>query len=148
MEDSSEKPLKFASCSLSPGEKKYAQLDKGLAIVFGVKKFHKYLLGQKFIIHFQIDHKPLKYLFSATCPVFPLASAQIQRQGYCVSMSISYKPGENHKVQPCIIVIVLGNVYTKHEVLANQNQYPCISSLFSLKYNLKTDSKTTPHADP
>ena len=36
----------FASTSLSPAEKKYAQLEKeGLAIVLGVKRFQQYLYG-------------------------------------------------------------------------------------------------------
>jgi len=47
MEDGSEKPIAFASRSLAPAEKKYSQLDKeGLAIVFGVKKFHQNLFGR------------------------------------------------------------------------------------------------------
>ena len=71
LEDGSEKPVAFASRSLSPAEKKYAQLDKeGLAIVFGVKKFHGYLLGCKLVIH--SDQKSLQYLFSETRPVPPL----------------------------------------------------------------------------
>ena len=46
-----EKPIAFASRSLTAAEKKYAQLDKeGLAIVFGVRKFHDYLFGRKFKI--------------------------------------------------------------------------------------------------
>ena len=98
LEDGSEKPVAFASRSLSPAEKKYAQLDKeGLAIVFGVKKFHGYLLGRKFVIH--SDHKPLQYLFSETRPVPPLASARIQRWALTLSAydyTISYKPGERH----------------------------------------------------
>ena len=39
--DEGERPVAFASRSLSVAEKKYAHLDKeGLAIIFGVKKFH------------------------------------------------------------------------------------------------------------
>ena len=59
-----EKPIAFASRSLSPAEKKYAHLDKeGLAIIFGVKKFHDYLFGQKFEI--RSDHKPLQHIFDS-----------------------------------------------------------------------------------
>jgi len=42
LEEGVTKPIAFASRSLSPAEKKYSQLDKeGLAIVFGVQKFHQ-----------------------------------------------------------------------------------------------------------
>ena len=58
------KPITYASCSLHPAEKRYSQLDKdGLAIVFGVKKYHHYLFGRTFTIC--SDHKPLQHLFSA-----------------------------------------------------------------------------------
>ena len=78
MEDRSERPVAFASRSLSVAERKYDQVEKeGLAIVFTVKKFRDYLLGQKFII--RSDHKPLQYLFSEMRPVPPMASARIQR---------------------------------------------------------------------
>ena len=40
MEDGSEKPVVFASRSLAPAERKYAQLDKDtLAIIFDIKSF-------------------------------------------------------------------------------------------------------------
>ena len=65
MEDGSEKPVAFASRTLAPAVKKYAQLDKAaLAIIFGVKKFHQYLFGRQFTIY--SDHKPLQYLFNET----------------------------------------------------------------------------------
>ena len=58
LEDGSERPIAFASRSLSPAGKGYAQLDKeALAIVFGVTKFHVYLYGHSFTIH--SDHKAL-----------------------------------------------------------------------------------------
>ena len=98
MDDGSEKPVAFASRSVAPAEKKYAQLEKeGLAIVFGVKKFNQYLLGRKFVI--LSDHKPLQHLFSASRPVPPLASARIQRWALTLGAydySIEYKPGPEH----------------------------------------------------
>ena len=98
MEDGSEKPIAFASRTLAPAEKRYAQLDKeALAIIFGVKKFHQYLFGRRFTIY--SDHKPLQYLLNETKPVPTMASARIQRWALTLSAYdyvISYKPGVQH----------------------------------------------------
>ena len=97
-EDGSDRPVAYASRSLSPAERKYAQLEKeGLAIVFGVKKFHQYLLGRKFTI--LSDHKPLRHLFSESRPIPPMASARIQRWALTLSAydyAIEYRPGDKH----------------------------------------------------
>ena len=46
MDDGTEKPIAYASRSLAPAEKKYSQLDKeALAIVFGVKSFTSFSMG-------------------------------------------------------------------------------------------------------
>ena len=98
VENGVEKPVAFASRTLSPAERNYAQLEKeGLAIIFGVRKFHDYLFGRQFSIH--SDHKPLQSIFSESRPVPPLASARIQRWALTLSMydyTISYKPGDKH----------------------------------------------------
>ncbi|XP_063861687.1 uncharacterized protein LOC135101528 [Scylla paramamosain] len=92
-----EKPIAFASRSLSIAERKYAQVEKeGLAIIFGVKKFHNYLYGR----HFEIisDHQPLKSLFNETRPVPVMASSRIQRWALTLSAyeyTITHKPGKN-----------------------------------------------------
>ena len=96
--DGQERPIAFASRSLGAAEKKYSQLEKeGLAIVFGVKKFHMYLFGR----HFEIvsDHKPLQHLFHHTRGTPTMASARIQRWALTLGgydYSISYKPGDKH----------------------------------------------------
>ena len=76
--DEKDRPIAFASRSIAAAERNYSQLEKeGLAIVFGVKKFHQYLFGRHFTI--TSDHKPLQHLFKETSPTPPLASARIQR---------------------------------------------------------------------
>ena len=95
LQDGSERPIAFASRSLSPAEKGYAQLDKeALAIVFGVTKFHVYLYGHAFTIY--SDHKPLQHLFNPSKAISTMASARIQRWALLLSSyryTVSYKPG-------------------------------------------------------
>ena len=94
--DGTEKPIAFASRTLSSAERKYSQLDKeALAIVFGVKRFHHYLFGRSFSI--ASDHKPLQHLLSESRSVPTMASARLQRWALTLSAyhyTITYRPGE------------------------------------------------------
>ena len=77
--DGVERPVFFASRTLTSAEKNYSQLEKeALAMTYALRKFHYYLWGQK---NFTVitDHKPLLGIFSATKPIPPLASGRIQR---------------------------------------------------------------------
>ncbi len=98
MDDGTEHPVAFASRSLSPAERKYAQLDKeALAIVFGVKRFHHYLFGRTFTI--LSDHQPLKHLLGENRGIPAMASARIQRWALTLSAynyRIVFKPGSLH----------------------------------------------------
>ena len=59
--DGTERPVGFASRTLTQAERNYLHLDKeALAIIFGVKKYHHYLYGRRFVI--KTDHKPLTHL--------------------------------------------------------------------------------------
>ena len=73
MEDGLERPIAFTSRTLSLAEQKYSQVEKGLAIIFAIKKFHQYLYGHHFTI--DSDHQPLKYLLSESRQVPTMASS-------------------------------------------------------------------------
>ena len=84
MDNDKERPVAFASRTLKPAEKKYSQLEKeGLAIIFAVNKFHRYIYGRHFII--ESDHKPLSFLFSELKGIPVLASSRIQRWSLTLS---------------------------------------------------------------
>ena len=57
--DNTERPIAFGSRTLNKHEKMYSQLDKeGVAIIFGVKKFHQYIYGRRFILEQTTKHFP------------------------------------------------------------------------------------------
>ena len=58
-----DRPIAFASRSLTSAEKKYSHIEKeALVLVFGVTKFRKYLLGRTFTL--LTDHRSLVNLLS------------------------------------------------------------------------------------
>ena len=71
--DGSEKPIAYASRTLSSAEKNYAQVEKeALALIFGLSKFHQYLYGRTFIL--QTDHKPLTTILGPTQGSYSLSN--------------------------------------------------------------------------
>jgi len=76
--DGSERPVAFASRTLTSSEKNYAQVEKeALSLIFGVKHFHSYLYGRQFTI--VTDHKPLTAILSPSKGIPSLAAARLQR---------------------------------------------------------------------
>ncbi|RXN30262.1 putative protein K02A2.6-like protein [Labeo rohita] len=78
MNDGTERPIAFASRSLSTAEKNYAQIDReALRLVWGVKRFNQYLYGNEFTL--VTDHQPLVSIFSPQKGVPLTAAARMQR---------------------------------------------------------------------
>ncbi|KAJ8332745.1 hypothetical protein SKAU_G00425340 [Synaphobranchus kaupii] len=98
MRDGTERPIGFMSRTLTPAENNYSQLDKeGLAVLFGVQRFHKYIYGRKFTIC--TDHKPLLSLFSEVKAVPSMVSPRVQRWAVTLrayEYVMVYKAGKDH----------------------------------------------------
>ncbi|GFU16485.1 uncharacterized protein K02A2.6 [Trichonephila clavipes] len=74
--DGSERPIAFASRTLSGSEKKYSQIDKeALSIVWAVRKFYLYLKGRRFTLI--TDHKPLIAIFGSKRGLPVLAATRL-----------------------------------------------------------------------
>ncbi|XP_022101226.1 uncharacterized protein LOC110984905 [Acanthaster planci] len=97
--DGSERPISFASRTLTSSEKNYAQYEKeGLGIIFWLKKFHKYLQGRHFSI--VTDHEPLVALFGDKKSSSPMASARTTRWHMILSAyeyDIIHKEDKKHQ---------------------------------------------------
>ena len=87
------KPIAYASSALSETQQRYSQIEKEtLAIVFGCKKFHQYIYGQKVVV--ESDHKPLQSIFKKGIHEMParLQNFLFQLQKY--DLDIVFKPGK------------------------------------------------------
>ena len=63
-EDGMTKPVALTSRTLLLAEKNYSQIEKeGIAIIFAVKKFHRFVHRRKFAL--QMDHHPLLSIFGS-----------------------------------------------------------------------------------
>ena len=98
MPDESEKPIAFASCTLTKAERNYSQLEKeALSIIFGIQKFHQYLYGRKFTL--VTDHKPLVTILNPRKGIPSLAATRLQRWALILASyqyEIEFKPTDKH----------------------------------------------------
>ena len=73
-----EQVISYASRTLSAGERNHLQIvKKALAIIFGLKKYDKYLMDMHFTLY--TDHKPFVRFFDPKQAISSNAAARIQR---------------------------------------------------------------------
>ncbi len=96
--DGTEKPIAFASRSQTTAERIYAQIDhEALSLIWGVKKFHHYLYGQRFTLI--TDHQPLVSIFNVQKGFSLMALARLQRWSLFLGVhqyDIEYKGTKLH----------------------------------------------------
>ena len=98
-----ERPIAFASRTLLPSERNYAQIEKeALSLVFGTQKFHQYIYGCQFTLI--TDHRPLTTIFGDKRGIPPVAAARLQRWAILLSAYHYYiiiKPTKSHANADC-----------------------------------------------
>ena len=90
------KPVAYASRSMTDAETKYAQIEKELlAILFGMERFLQYTYGKEVIV--ESDHKPIEMIHQKSLASSPprLKGMLLRLQRY--TYTVRYKPGpERH----------------------------------------------------
>ena len=96
--DGTDQPIAYASRTLTQSERNYAQIEReALSIIFGIKRFHKYLYGREFVLI--TDHKPLTTILGPKQGIPPLAAARMQRWALILSAyhyEIQFRPTKQH----------------------------------------------------
>ena len=87
------KPMAFASKSLSSTEQRYANIERELlAIVFRCERFHTYIYGKNFSI--ESDHKPLEMIQQKPLTAAPSCLQRMLLRLQTYDAKITYLPGK------------------------------------------------------
>ena len=125
MEDGSEKPIPYASRTLSSSERNYAKAEKeALAMIFTVKKFHKYLCGRAFTL--VADHKPLTSILGVQFGIPTLAAARLQRWALILAAyqyKLLYRKSSDHANADAFSRLPSGNSQEGEEPLVCQVRF-------------------------
>lgn len=93
-----ERPIAFASRSLTKAEKNYSQIDKeATAIFWGLKKFFQYCYGRR--ITLITDHKPLTKIFHPNKDLPAMSAVRLLHYANFLSgfdYDIQYRPTKEH----------------------------------------------------
>ena len=96
--DGVDRPIEFVSRTLKPAERNYSQIEReALAIVWAVKRFHRYLYARQFVLC--TDHRPLEMIFDPYKSLSEVVSNRIQRWGIFLTSyryTVEFRPTGKH----------------------------------------------------
>ena len=95
------KPVAFASRSLTECEKRYAQIEKEmLAVVFGLEHFYYYVYGR--LVTVETDHKPLESIIQKPLSAAPPRLQRMLLRAIKYNVNLVYKPGKEMHVSDAL----------------------------------------------
>ena len=134
-------PIAYTSRTLNKAEQNYSTTERELcAIIWGVKQFRPYLLGQEFNII--TDHRALTWLFNVKDPGSRLTRWRLKLEEY--QYQIQYKPGCNNTNADALSRI---RVTTRAQTLRNE-QIPESSENTEATENPKPTNTTESTENP
>ncbi|UYV63174.1 K02A2.6-like, partial [Cordylochernes scorpioides] len=120
-----ERPIMFASRTLSGAEQNYSQIEKeALAIIYGVTKFHQFIYGRKFILI--TDHKPLVTILGSRSGIPTLSTSRLQRWALILSAytyDIRFRRTQDH-----------GNADLLSRFPVGCEEIPRLNNVYALSY--------------
>ncbi len=134
-------PVAYASRSLSPAERNYAQIEKeALAIVFACEKFDQYIHGREEVT-VESDHKPLIPIFKKPIHRAPkrLQRMLLRLQKY--NLTLEFKPGVQMYIADWLSRMMMSQK-PAYQIFAVQEDkiYQEIESINQLDYIRVTDT--------
>ena len=146
MPNGEERPIAFASRTLSPVERNYSQLEKeALSIIFGIKKFHQYIYGRSFTL--LTDHKPLVTILGPKSGIPTLAAAKLQRWSIYLSaysFKIGFRGTKEHANADALSRLPLQFVYSGSPDVATRFNIVQMSGLPLTHNTLRSASRRDP----
>ncbi|UYV73682.1 hypothetical protein LAZ67_11000340, partial [Cordylochernes scorpioides] len=120
-----EKPIMFASRTLSGAERNYSQIEReALAIIYGVTKFHQFIYGRQFTLI--TDHKPLVSILGPRAGIPTLSTSRLQRWGLTLAAytyEIKFRRTQDH-----------GNADLLSGLPVESDETPVLNQTFILSY--------------
>lgn len=146
--DGEEKPIAFASRSLTRAEQNYSQLDReALAIIYAVQHFHQYVFGRRFKL--VTDNQPLSRIFHQNAKIPQMTSSRLQRYaafltGY--NYEVSTKKSEENVNADCLSRAPIKSGMNIQNSIDREVQIICdstINQINSIKLNFNSIREET-----